>query len=157
MQGHMIYGDGDYVKQYTHSIKTIASIGLKSQFTELDLTMLPNPFGFSGANISDQAAYKKAMDPYQDGLPKEKQEQFDQFWLDFFQMLIDNKENVLRATFWCFNDAKSWKNDFPIKGRTDYATLWDRQSKAKPTVQKLIDMAESLEKKNKKEKKSNKK
>lgn len=156
MQGHMIYGDTDYVKEYTYSIKAIASIGLKSQFTELDLTMLPNPFGFSGANVSDNISYKDAMDPYKDGLPKEKQEQFDQFWLDFFQMLMDNKENVIRATFWCLNDANSWRNDFPIKGRTDYATLFDRQCKPKPAIQKLIDMVKDQEKKALKENKPNK-
>ena len=60
MQAHMIYGDTDYITEYTNSIKKIASLGLKAQFTELDLTMLPNPYGFSGANISDTAAYMEA-------------------------------------------------------------------------------------------------
>ena len=143
MQAHMIYGDTDYITEYTNSIKKIASLGLKAQFTELDLTMLPNPYGFSGANISDTAAYMEAMDPYKDGLPAEKQAQFDEFWLDFFQMLMDNKENVMRVNFWCLNDANSWRNDFPIKGRTDYATLFDRQCQPKPTVQKLIELGET--------------
>lgn len=159
MQAHMIYGDSDYITEYTNSIKKIASIGLKSQFTELDLTMLPNPYGFSGANISDNAAYQEAMDPYKDGLPAEKQEQFDEFWLDFFQMLIDNKKDVIRVTFWCFNDANSWRNDFPVKGRTDYATLFDRQCQPKPTVQKLIELGETGQRpvaKPKKVKKANK-
>lgn len=143
MQAHMIYGDSDYISEYTRSINEIAKLGLKAQFTELDLTMLPNPFGFSGANISDNAAYKESMDPYKDGLPAEKQAQFDEFWLDFFQMLMNNKDKVNRVNFWCLNDANSWRNDFPIHGRTDYATLFDRQSKPKPTVAKLIELGET--------------
>lgn len=143
MQAHMIYGDSDYVTEYTRSIKEIAKLGLKAQFTELDLTMLPNPYGFSGANISDNTAYSEEMDPYKNGLPAEKQAEFDEFWLDFFQMLMRNKEYVNRVNFWCLNDAGSWRNDFPIHGRTDYATLFDRQCKPKPTVAKLIELGET--------------
>lgn len=140
LQGHLIYGDTDYVKEYEQTIQAIASIGLPSQFTELDISMLPNPYGFSGANVSDRFKYSEMMDPYRNGLPADKQEQFDQFWIDFFKMLMANKEHVLRVNFWCLNDANSWRNDFPIKGRSDYATLFDRQSQPKPTVQKLIQL-----------------
>ena len=140
MQGHLILGDTDYVKEYEHAIQTIASLGLKAQFTELDISVLPNPYGFSGANVSDRFKYSEQMDPYKNGLPATKQKEFDQFWLDFFGMLMNNKENILRVNFWCLNDANSWRNDFPIKGRTDYATLFDRQNWPKPTVQKLINL-----------------
>ena len=141
LQGHLIYGDTDYVKEYEQTIQAIASIGLPSQFTELDISMLPNPYGFSGANVSDRFKYSEQMDPYKNGLPADKQEQFDQFWIDFFKMLMANKEHVLRVNFWCLNDANSWRNSFPIKGRSDYATLFDRQNQPKPAVQKLIQLA----------------
>ncbi|MBR0046342.1 MAG: endo-1,4-beta-xylanase [Bacteroidaceae bacterium] len=141
LQGHLIYGDTDYVKEYAHTIEKIASIGLKAQFTELDMSVLPNPYGFSGANVSDRFKYSEQMDPYKNGLPAEKQAQVDQFWVDFFSMLMQHKRDVLRVGFWCLNDANSWRNSFPIRGRTDYATLFDRQNQPKPTIQKLIDLA----------------
>jgi endo-1,4-beta-xylanase len=81
------------------------------------------------------------LDPYTDGLPAEVQEQADAFWVDFYKMLMRNKENVLRVNYWCFSDANSWRNDWPVKGRTEYATLFDRQGQPKPTIQKLIDLA----------------
>ena len=143
LQGHLILGDTDYVKEYEQTIKAIASLGVKVQFTELDMSVLPNPYGFSGANVSDRFKYSEQMDPYKNGLPAAKQEEFDQFWLDFFGMLMNNKENILRVNFWCLNDANSWRNDFPIKGRTDYATLFDRQNRPKPTVEKLIHLVPS--------------
>lgn len=140
MQAHLFLGDADYAALYEQSIKTIASIGLTSQFTELDLSVLPNPYALAGANIGANFEYSEALDPYRKGLPAKKQEEADKFWLDFFKMLIRNKENVLRLNFWCLNDANSWRNDWPVRGRTEYATLFDRQSRPKPTVQKLIDL-----------------
>ncbi|NLV53432.1 MAG: endo-1,4-beta-xylanase [Bacteroidales bacterium] len=140
MQGHLILDDADYVNLYEKSIKEIATLGIPAQFTELDLSVLPNPYKMSGANITNNFEYSEASDPYKNGLPANVQKKVDQFWIDFYKMLMRNHENVLRLTFWCFNDANSWRNDWPIKGRTEYATLFDRNSKPKPTIQKLIDL-----------------
>lgn len=143
MQGHMILEDGkDLLPQYDHSIQTIASLGIPTFFSELDLTVLPNPYGFSGANVSDRFAYRPEMDPFKDGLTKEKEAEIEAYWIDFFKLMLKHKDNILRLGFWCFNDANSWRNDFPIKGRTDYATLFDRQNKPKPFVQKLIELVQ---------------
>ena len=143
MQGHMILEDNTdnrLIKQYEHSIETIASLGIPTFFSELDISVLPNPYGFSGANVSDQFAYRPEMDPYIKGLSKEKTLELEQFWVDFYRMLISRHEDIIRVNFWCLNDANSWRNDFPINGRTDYATLFDRQSKPKPFVKKLIEL-----------------
>lgn len=50
MQGHMILEDNTdnrLIKQYEHSIETIASLGIPTFFSELDISVLPNPYGFS--------------------------------------------------------------------------------------------------------------
>jgi len=141
LQAHLFLGDQDYPTLYEHSIQEIAKLGIPSQFTELDLSVLPNPYAMEGANISANFEYTKELDPYTDGLPAEVQEQADAFWVDFYKMLMRNKENVLRVNYWCFSDANSWRNDWPVKGRTEYATLFDRQGQPKPTIQKLIDLA----------------
>ena len=143
MQGHIILEDNvdnTVIKQYEHSIQTIAAAGVPTFFSELDLSVLPNPYGFSGANVSDKFAYRPEMDPYKNGLTKEKEKEIEQFWVNFYQMLLRHHQDILRVNFWCLNDGNSWRNDFPIPGRTDYATLFDRQNKAKPFVQKLIDL-----------------
>ena len=142
MQGHIILEDNvdnAVIKQYEHSIQTIAAAGVPTFFSELDLSVLPNPYGFSGANVSDKFAYRPEMDPYKNGLTKEKEKEIEQFWVNFYQMLLRHHQDILRVNFWCLNDGNSC-NDFPIPGRTDYATLFDRQNKAKPFVQKLIDL-----------------
>lgn len=142
LQGHLFLGDQDYPTLYEQTIREIATLGIPSQFTELDLSVLPNPYAMEGANISANFEYSKEIDPYTDGLPAEVQEQADAFWVDFYKMLLRNKENVLRVGFWCFNDENSWRNDWPVKGRTEYATLFDRQGQPKPTIEKLIQLVQ---------------
>lgn len=142
MQGHIILEDGadTIIAQYDHSLKCIEELGVKAAFSELDLSILPNPYGFSGANISDKFAYRPEMDPYREGLTPEMEEAFNNFWVGFYKMLLTHKEVISRVNFWCFNDANSWRNDFPIRGRMDYATLFDRNSQPKSVIQKLIDL-----------------
>lgn len=140
MQGHLVLEDNNYIEEYEHSIKTITALGVPTFFSELDLTVLPNPYGFSGANISDAFVYRPEMDPFKNGLSKEKEAEIEQFWVSFFQMLLRHHKDILRVNFWCLNDGNSWRNDFPIKGRTDYATLFDRQNRPKPFMQTLINL-----------------
>lgn len=156
MQGHIILEDNvddRVIKEYEHSIETIAALGVPTFFSELDLSVLPNPYGFSGANVSDIFAYRPEMDPYKNGLTKEKESEIEQFWVSFYKMLIGHHKDILRVNFWCLNDGNSWRNDFPIPGRTDYATLFDRQNKQKPFVQALINLVKPQQKEIKKNKK----
>ncbi|MBQ9677635.1 MAG: endo-1,4-beta-xylanase [Prevotella sp.] len=157
MQGHLVLEGNNYIEEYEHSINTIASLGIPTAFTELDLTVLPNPYGFSGANISDRFAYRPEMDPYKSGLTKEKEAEIEQFWVSFYQLLIRHRKDIQRVSFWCLNDASSWRNDFPIKGRTDYATLYDRQNQRKPFVQSLINLVRPQQKETGKKTKKNRK
>lgn len=145
MQGHIILEDGteEIIKGYDHAIKCVEELGLKVGFSELDLSVLPNPFGFSGANISDKFSYRPEMDPFREGLTPEKSAEFEDFWVRFYQMLLTHKESIDRVTYWCSNDANSWRNDFPIRGRMDYATLFDRDGNPKPVINKLIQLRKS--------------
>ena len=141
MQGHMILEDAkELLPQYDHSIKTIAALGVPTFFSELDLSVLPHPYGFSGANVSDRFTYTPEKDPFKEGLTKEKEAEINQYWVDFYKMLIPHKDNILRVNFWCLNDANSWRNDFPIQGRSDYATLYDRQNQPKGMIQEIINL-----------------
>ncbi|MEP6683005.1 MAG: endo-1,4-beta-xylanase [Parafilimonas sp.] len=36
------------------------------------------------------------------------------------------------------NDGESWLNNFPIRGRTNYALLFDRNFKPKPAFYSVI-------------------
>ena len=144
MQGHIILegNTASTIQQYEHSIETITALGIPTGFSELDLSVLPNPYGFSGANISDKFAYRPEMDPYKDGLTKEKEEEVGKFWVAFYEMLLRHRKDIQRVSYWCLNDGISWRNDFPIKGRTDYATLFDRQNRPKTFISQLIELVQ---------------
>lgn len=141
MQGHMSLADSKgMLGRYQHSIDCITATGVKTFFSEVDLSVLPSPWGWSGANVSDRFAYREEMDPYRNGITKQRQKEFDDFMVDFYRMLIRNKQHILRVNYWCVNDGNSWLNGFPIKGRTDYPTLIGRDKKIKPVVKRIINL-----------------
>jgi len=48
LQGHMIMEDGlELIDQYDHTLNVIESLGVQACYSELDLSVLPNPYGFS--------------------------------------------------------------------------------------------------------------
>ncbi|MDR2804191.1 MAG: endo-1,4-beta-xylanase, partial [Dysgonamonadaceae bacterium] len=49
---------------------------------------------------------------------------------------------ISRVTTWGVTDNDSWLNDWPVKGRTDYPLLFDRNYQAKPVVARMIEMIE---------------
>jgi endo-1,4-beta-xylanase len=42
------------------------------------------------------------------------------------------------VTFWGVTDGDSWKNNWPVFGRTDYPLLFDRAGQPKPAFDAVI-------------------
>ncbi len=126
--------------EYEKSIQAFINTGLKVQFTELDLNMLPNPSSFSGADINQKYANDPAMNPYVKGLTKEAEQKFNERYLGFFKLYKKYAAHINRVCLWGVTDKDSWLNDWPIKGRTSYPLLFDRKDKAKPVVNDIISV-----------------
>jgi len=142
MQGH-IGMNGPSIEEYEEAITAYANEGMKVMVTELDMSILPSPrFGDIGADIATNFEYRKEINPYEDGIvPQEKQDEWDSRMLDFFNLFLKHSDDITRVTFWGVNDKTSWKNNFPVRGRTDYPLLFDRENQPKSIVGKLIDLA----------------
>jgi len=140
MQGHLGM-DYPELSEFEKSIESYAGLGLKVMITELDLSALPTPKGNRGANIADVAAYQEQINPYKNGLPAEAETAWENRYLDFFRLFLKHKDKISRVTLWGVSDGGSWKNNFPVRGRTDYPLLFDRDYNAKPLVKKIIDEA----------------
>ncbi|MCU4174328.1 endo-1,4-beta-xylanase [Carboxylicivirga sp. N1Y90] len=142
MQGH-IGMEGPSIEEYEEAITAYANEGMKVMVTELDMSILPKPrFGDIGADISTNFEYRKEINPYEDGnVPQEKQDEWDSRMLDFFNLFLKHSDDITRVTLWGVNDKTSWKNNFPVRGRTDYPLLFDRENQPKSVVEKLIDLA----------------
>ncbi|MBO7661084.1 MAG: endo-1,4-beta-xylanase, partial [Bacteroidaceae bacterium] len=44
---------------------------------------------------------------------------------------------IERVNFWGVSDGDSWKNDWPIKGRTDYPLAFDRNLQPRKFVEAI--------------------
>ena len=140
MQGH-VGMDYPTIQDFEKSIVTFAGLGLKVMITELDLSALPTPQGNRGANVSDVAAYNEKINPFKNGIPAESEAAWEKRYMDFFKLFLKHKDKVTRVTLWGVSDKGSWKNNFPVRGRTDYPLLFDRDYNAKKIVQLIIDEA----------------
>lgn len=140
MQGHVdMYSPS--LEEYKAAIDTYAAAGVKVMVTEFDMSALPSPRYNVGANISEVEAYRKEMNPYIEVLPDSISDKWNKRMLEYFTLFLNNSDKISRVTMWGVTDGDSWKNGFPIKGRTDYPLLFDRNYKAKPVVQDIIDLA----------------
>lgn len=143
MQGHMSM-DFPSLEAFEKSIVAFAALGVKVMITELDISVLPFPNSNVGADIANTAEYKQSLNPYTNGLPEEVYQQWHQRYTDFFRLFVKHHDKISRVTMWGLSDADTWKNDWPVKGRTDYPLLFDRNIEPKPLVQTLINEASGL-------------
>lgn len=131
----------EYIEQ---SIKEFAALGIEVMFTELDLSVLPNPRGRGNtADISQTAEYNERINPYTKELPDSVQQKLGIAYEKLFQLFLKYKENISRVTFWGVNDGQSWLNGFPVRGRTNYPLLFDRQFMPKPAFYRVIETAKA--------------
>lgn len=127
----------EYIEQ---SIKEFSALGIHVAFTELDLSVLPNPAGrANSADLSQTAEYNARINPYTSSLPDSMQQKLAVAYGRLFELFLKYKDNISRVTFWGVNDLHSWLNDFPVPGRTNYPLLFDRQYHPKPAFYKVIE------------------
>jgi endo-1,4-beta-xylanase len=140
MQGHVGL-DSPSIEEFEKSIKAYSGLGVKVMITELDMSVLPFPDSNIGAEISATFEYQQKLNPYTEGLPSDVYAKFEQRYLDFFNLFLKHQDVISRVTMWGVNDSNSWKNNWPVRGRTDYPLLFDRQFNPKPVVSKIIQAA----------------
>ena len=56
------------------------------------------------------------------------------------ELFIKHSDKINRVTFWGVMDKYSWLNDWPIKGRTNYPLLFDRNYQPKVAYERLLDV-----------------
>lgn len=138
LQGHVGLDYPD-LEQWEASIAAYAGMGLEVHISELDVDVLPSPYQQS-AEISNRFEYSQQNDPWPNGLPDEIQEALADRYEQVFRILLRYRENVRRVTFWGLHDGISWKNNFPIRGRTNYPLLFDRNLEPKPAYDRLLEL-----------------
>jgi endo-1,4-beta-xylanase len=129
------------IGEFEKSLLAFAQTGVKVMITELDLTVLPEPDHLSGAAVEDTFAYRSQFDPYPQALPDSLADAWNHRMADYFRLFLQHHDKITRVTLWGVCDDDSWRNDWPIPGRTDYPLLFDRQGNPKPVVNEIIRLA----------------
>ena len=140
IQGHWSAGHVP-LQDIENSIIEFSALGVKVMFTELDLSVLPSPRGHNTADVGQHSDYADALNPYVNGLPDSAQNLLADSYAQLFQLFMKYKDKIGRVTFWGVDDGHSWLNGFPVRGRTNYPLLFDRQLKPKPAFYKVIGTA----------------
>ncbi|HET6559170.1 MAG TPA: endo-1,4-beta-xylanase [Prolixibacteraceae bacterium] len=137
MQGHLSM-DFPKVEEFEKSIVAFANLGLQVHITEMDISALPSPKNQQGADVDSRVDYQAELNPYTNGLPEEVESAHAKRYKEFFDLFIKHQDKIKRVTLWGIQDGQSWKNNFPVPGRTDYPLLFDHHYQPKSFVKNLL-------------------
>lgn len=149
MQGHwgLDYPKTKYIEE---AIDAFAACGVKVMITELDVDVLPltKEGQIIGQGMADKQfqleEFKSFLDPYSKGLPGSVQTALTNRYKELFEIFYKRRDKIARVTLWGVQDGMSWKNDYPIPGRTNYPLLWDRQYHPKQALNALLELPQKL-------------
>ena len=112
------------VKQIEEAIELYGSLGLKVLLTEMEVSA----YSFEDESL---IAYDKEF--------LEKQaDRYEELFKSFKRC---SEKGILEdVILWGTSDHISWKNNFPVPGRTDAPLLFDTEGKPKPAFDKLLKL-----------------
>lgn len=131
------------LKEIEESIVAFSELGVKVMFTELDVSVLPSPWDLKGAEVSQnfkEFEGDKKMNPYPGKLPDSIQNQLAKRYQDIMKLFLKHQDKISRVTFWGVTDKHSWLNDWPIKGRTNYPLLFDKNYQYKKAYHSILNL-----------------
>jgi len=111
------------VADLRNTIRRLASLGVKVQITELDISIYA-----SGADS------RKSIDR------ETLLEQANKYRALFDMFREEAREgNLDMVVVWGLSDIETWLNNYPVRGRTDYPLFFGKDLKAKPAYWALVD------------------
>ena len=140
LQDH-VHMDWPSVSQIDTTISEFGKLGMKVMITELDVDVLPQAASSQTADVNFNVAADPKLNPYANGLPDSVQQALAKRYADLFATYAKHCGVVTRVTFWGVTDKNSWKNDWPVKGRTNYPLLFDRSGQPKRAFNAVIEAA----------------
>jgi endo-1,4-beta-xylanase len=138
IQGHWLLDYPD-VKVIDAALTAFGEEKIKVMITELDVDVLSR--GESGADLAHIQGH--GANPYVQGLPPQVAEAEARRYADIFKIFKEHADVISSITFWGVDDGRSWLNGYPVKGRTNYPLLFDRDLAPKPAFKSVIDVLRS--------------
>jgi endo-1,4-beta-xylanase len=140
LQGHWGL---DYPKpeEIDSMLTDLSKLGVKLMITELDMEVLPRVSRNTGADVGLRVESDPQFNPYPNGLPPEiAKEQADRY-AEIFRLFHKHRDAIHRVTFWGVDDGQSWRNNWPVRGRTNYPLVFDRKFQPKPAYHAILEVA----------------
>jgi endo-1,4-beta-xylanase len=135
-QGHL-HLDGPSASDEEATVTDLAAAGVKVAITELDIDVLPSAWGHT-ADVSLKVEETAKLNPYPNGLPDDVQQALAKRYADLFAVYWKHRDVVARVTLWGVTDGQSWLNNWPVRGRTSYPLLFDRNGQPKPAFKAVL-------------------
>ncbi|MDO7876714.1 endo-1,4-beta-xylanase [Hymenobacter sp. ASUV-10] len=114
-------------KELRTAIERFASLGLKVQITELDVSIYPWEKNKREKRPGESDAYSAEAE----------QRQAAQYKM-FFKVFRDYKDVLTGITFWNISDKYTWLDTYPVPGRKNYPLLFDQQQKPKKAYWEVV-------------------
>jgi endo-1,4-beta-xylanase len=109
------------------SINKFASLGLKIQFTEVDVSVYPKEHERRAKKDTDKSEFTAEMNDRQAAHYKM-----------LFGVFRKHRDKITGVTFWNLTDKYSWLDNFPVPGRKDYPLLFDQNGQPKKAFQSVV-------------------
>jgi len=126
LQGHWSLFEPD-TKDLKDAIEKYASLGLKVQITEMDISVYPWEKEKRALHPGENTNYTSIME----------QKQSDKY-AEIFKVLRDERGVITGVTFWNVSDRHTWLDEYPVQGRKNYPLLFDQQLQPKQAYYRVV-------------------
>ncbi|WPU95246.1 endo-1,4-beta-xylanase [Mucilaginibacter sabulilitoris] len=110
------------------TVKKFASLGLKVQITELDISVYPWEKNHRTLRPGEDTSYS----------PEREQKQADQYDM-VFKVFRKYKKYITGVTFWNVSDRYTWLDTYPVEGRKNYPLLFDQNLQPKKAYWRVVN------------------
>jgi endo-1,4-beta-xylanase len=145
IQGHWFL-DYPSIEEIDTAVSALSGLGVKLMVTELDISVLS--YYPVDARVVDLSMFEpvkqKELNPYPESLSEAAQNDLAKRYAEIFSLFHRHRDKFSRVTFWAVHDGQSWRSYMPVRGRTDYPMLFDRQCKPKPAFDAVVQVAQNI-------------
>jgi endo-1,4-beta-xylanase len=138
LQGHNKL-DWPTVEQQDATIAAFAKLGIKVNITELDIDVLPAIDEEAGLRLKLTPELQAKLNPFASSLPEAISKEQSRRYGELFGVYVKYRDVIDRITFWGVTDGDTWLNNWPVRGRTNYPLLFDRQGKPKLAFDAVVN------------------
>ena len=115
-------------KELRETLRLFASLGLKVQITEMDVSLYHWEKNERAMRPGEQIVWN-------DSIAKVQAARYAMF----FRVFNEFPKVITGVTFWGVTDNYSWLNNYPVRGRQNYPLLFDKFYQEKPAFHAVID------------------